>query len=72
MTSHHCHEWREEQQAGSLHGAAPARGQGPVHIRLDRRDRREPAEQNKDGQLHTQDTQRWAIEMNPANQTMIL
>ena len=68
MTSHHCHEWREEgQRAGSLHGAAPARGQGPVHIRLDRRDRGEPAEQNKDGQLYTQDAERWGRDMNPTN-----
>lgn len=63
VTSHHCHERREkereEQRAGALPGAAPARGQGPVHICLDRRHRGESAQQNKDRQLHTQDTERW-------------
>ena len=60
--THHCHERREEvreeRRAGALPGAAPARGQGAVHLRLDRRHRGESPEQDKDGQLHTKDTKR--------------
>ena len=62
IVTHHCHERREEvreeRRAGALPGAAPARGQGAVHLCVDRWHWGESQEQDKDSQLYPKDTKR--------------